>query len=507
MKLETPDTAYRAASFSLAETASWLPFAGSADSELLPEHGALVSRARDLSRNNGVAAGSIQTLVDNVVGTGFTLSAKPDYRALGKSKSWADGWALEAEAAWRAWADTVDCDAARRLNFHGQTQLVFRTQVVQGEALALALWLPGRNGRYATTLQLVDPDRLSNPSGRLDGARLRGGIETDAFDAPVAYHIRRSHPRDVGLWSVGLGSAGEWERVPAAMPFGRRRVLHVHDIPRTGQSRGRPSMTAVMPMFRTLDLYQSAELQAAVVNAMIAAIIENSAKMEDVVQVLGGTPDEYFERRSEHKVQLKGGTMPVLFPGDSVKPFIPSRPNAQFGQFSESVLRNIGTAIGLPLELLMKDFSKTNYSSARAALLEAWRYFNCRRDALTTYWCDPVYALWLEEAANAGVVKTPDFYANRAAWCRCEWVGDGRGWVDPLKEAEASAARRAAGVSTLAIEAAEQGRDWQALVDQRITEEVYENEARRKAGLDPSAPPGGKPVPSRREEAEEPIAA
>ena len=58
------DTAHRAASLSAKELASWLPPAGSADSNLIPEPGALVSRSCDLVRNHGVASGAFQTLTD-----------------------------------------------------------------------------------------------------------------------------------------------------------------------------------------------------------------------------------------------------------------------------------------------------------------------------------------------------------------------------------------------------------------------------------------------------------
>ncbi len=97
--------------------------------------------------------------------------------------------------------------------------------------------------------------------------------------------------------------------------------------------------------------------------------------------------------------------------------------------------------MNIPFELLMKDFSKTNYSSARAALLEAWRYFNARRQWMATYWARPIYELWLEESINRGIVDAPDFYERRAAWTRCKWIGPGRGWVDPVKEAKAAQLR------------------------------------------------------------------
>ena len=117
------DTAHRAASTMARELSSWTPVAASPDADLLDELPTLVSRSRDLVRNHGVAAGAIQTHVDNVVGTGLRLSATPDYRALGRDKAWADDWSRSTEALWRAWAETTDCDAAQSLTFHGLTTL------------------------------------------------------------------------------------------------------------------------------------------------------------------------------------------------------------------------------------------------------------------------------------------------------------------------------------------------------------------------------------------------
>jgi lambda family phage portal protein len=243
-----------------------------------------------------------------------------------------------------------------------------------------------------------------------------------------------------------------------------------------------------MPEFKTIDRYKTAELQAAVVNAMVAGVIESGLPAEQILEFFGGKVESYLSGRAEHKVKMQGGTIIPLYPGDKWSSHTPSRPNAQFGDFMENIHRHIGASIGLPLELLMKDFSQTNYSSARAALLEAWRFFGCRRDALITYWCDPIYQMWLEELIGAkGLegVTLEQYLDDPIAWSRCGWIGDGRGWIDPLKEAQASEYRRKAGVSTLAREAAEQGLDWRDVQEDIVSEEVYIRDLREKAGLDP----------------------
>jgi len=179
----------------------------------------------------------------------------------------------------------------------------------------------------------------------------------------------------------------------------------------------------------------------------------------------------YIAARSDWKVRLQGGAIIPVFPGDKVSAFTPSRPNSGYGQFVENVLRHIGTGLNIPFELLMKDFSKTNYSSARAALMEAWRYFMGRRQWLATYWARPVYELWLEEAINKGLIEAPNFYGNKALWTRCKWIGPGRGWIDPVKEAKASQLRLETGLSTLEDECATQGLDWEEVLEQRAREQ------------------------------------
>lgn len=475
---------HQGASLTSPQLASWTPVAASADADLLPELGTLVARSRDLARNNGIAAAGTQTLVDNVVGVGLRLSALPDYRALGKTVEWAMEWQRKTERLWREFANGTDCDAARTLNFAGLTELMFRSQIGDGDAIALPLWLPRPGARFATCLQVVEADRLSNPNNRMDDATLRGGIEFDRYGAPLAAHIRKSHPGDY-LMGVA-GDAGVWERIPFRTAWGRLRVIHLHDKERTGQSRGKPVMSAVIQQFKMLDKYAGAELDAAVINAMMAAFIETEMNGDALFELFGGTSDgmqKEVSKRNRGRPKLKSGSIIPLYPGEKVAPFMPARPAAQFEAFTVAVMRHIAASMGLPYELLLKDFSKTNYSSARAALLEAWRTFRSRREKLAIYWAQPCYELWLEEAINLGLIEAPDFYQNRAAYCRSKWIGPGRGWVDPVKEAQAAQIRMNAGISTLEAECAEQGLDWEEVLEQR----ARELKRMQELGIDPAS--------------------
>jgi len=481
-------SAYLAASLDHPDMRRWQPAVASADADLLPERQTMAARSRDLTRNSGVAEGALQTITDNVIGVGLRLVSTPDYRLLGKDKDWAEEWSTQVESLWRTWAEAMDCDAGRSLDFTGLTIQVFRSGWLNGEGLALPLWLPRPGVRFNLRLQVIDPERLSNPIGRMNGPRLREGIEIDEYGAPQAYHIRRAHPGDRIM--AAAGDLLTWERVPAFTDWGRRRVIHAHDRERAGQSRGKPSLASVMRQFKVLRDFTDAELKAAVVNAKVAMLTESNLSPEAVAELLSSSEDarsEYADALTERglsTITMEDGQIIPLGLGEKLAGFTPSRPSGSFDPFVTSIFRHIATGLNIPYELLMKDFSRTNYSSARAALIEAWRFFRGRRQWISTYWARPVFELWLEEAVNLGLVEAPDFYQNMAAYCRCRWVGPGRGWIDPVKEADAAKIRMDANLSTLEAECAEQGMDWEEVLEQRAAEQAKMKEL----GLLPEVP-------------------
>lgn len=455
------------------DVADWNPRRGSADADVLRDLPMLQGRSRDIERNNGVAAGIISTITDNVVGTGFRLVPRPNYLALGRTKAWADDWALQVSALWWQWAETTACHAGDTMTFDQLTTQVLTAQLLNGGALALPLWITNRGDGYATKIQTVEIDRLSNPNELPDTQYLRGGINLGLYGEPLVYNVRKTHPGD--FWISGVNAdQWTWEQIPRRTPFGRARVLHVFDPKRSAQSRGKPILASVLSEFKNTDRYTMAELQAAVANAMIALIVQTPMDAEGVEGLFAGNYEAYAKSRADHSIRLQAGGVLSLMPGDTASSFLPNRPSTTFGTFLETMHRIIGLPAGLPYELVMKDFSKTNYSSARASLLEAWRSFLRMRDWLGTQWADPIYDLFLEEQINAGKIEAPSFYAMRACWTRCKWIGPGKGWVDPVKEAQGAQIRMASFLSNLETECAETtGSDWREVIDQAAVEREY----------------------------------
>lgn len=462
--------AHDAADICSRAMANWLPGNGSADHDLLPDLPLMAGRARDLGRNESLTAGVYRTYRDNIVGHILRLSAKPDYRLLGQSPEWADEWGNRVEGHVRTWSDTTECDAARTQTLIGLTHQALVGMFMSGDAVAIPQWMPRADSAWSTRLQLIEADRLKTPPYLEYRTDIRGGVEIDQFGAPVAYHIRKTHPGDT---NPGLE---DYQRITAFTPWGRRRVLHLYDKERSGQSRGKPIVAAVVQDLRMAGNYSQSELKAAAVNALVGAFVYSDLPQDVVAGLFDSTtPAEYWnsaftDPANPNRPRLEGGAVLPLPIGAKVEAFNPGRPAAAFGVFMESVVRRIAAGLNIPYELLLKDFSKSNYSSARAALLEAWRFFNGVRRQISDMWLNPIYELLFEEMVNDGRVLAPGFYANRYAWLRCKWVFAGRGWVDPVKEAQGAQIRMDADVSTQEQECAEQGLDWEEVLDQKARE-------------------------------------
>ena len=465
-------TAHIAADKTDARLAAWVPPAGSADADLLDELSTITPRARDLSRNNPLGAAAKQTYADNIIGSQLRLSALPRYRLLDWDKDQSSEWANLTEDQFSTWAETTECDAARTQTLLSLTVQALTGAMMNGDAIAVFHWLPRQGSVWSTRIQAVESDRLATPPWLMHDASVRGGVKIDNYGAPLGYWILKHHPGDANAQGL-TPDRNQWTYVPAFTGWGRRRVIHLFDKERSGQNRGKSVFTSVMREFRVAGEYMGAELHAAVINAMIAAFLETDLDQQSVSEMFGNDPEgTYWKSVSEkwNRKKLETGMIQTLPMGTKLSGYDPNRPNTAFDGFMESVMRHIAAGLNLPYELLLKDFSKTNYSSARAALLEAWRYFQSRRKWLSEQWLNPIYETWMEEAINIGKVEAPGYYDNRFAYCRCRWVFSGRGWVDPVKEANAAKIRMESGLSTLEQECAEQGMDWEEVLDQRARE-------------------------------------
>ncbi|XED11715.1 phage portal protein [Klebsiella michiganensis] len=487
---------YDAADSFSDQMANWQPALWSPDNEINIYRDRIVSRMRDLARNDGWASGTITRVLDNAVGANYRPIFKPDYRMLRLITSnkafdatWADEYGKVIEAHWRSWANDPGryCDVERKQTVSQMLRLGFRHKLLDGDSLLILQYRrdrlgPGR-GQYATTVQVVDPDRLSNPQQNFDMPNIRGGVEIDADGAPVAYHIREAH---IGDWWSGAKTM-TWQRIPRETSWGRPIVIHDFDMERGSQHRGVGILAPIVQRLKMLIKYDESELEAAILNAIFGAYVESPYDAQMVSSALGdtgfGDGDElsaYQTQRTEYyqdkRLNLQNGArIPHLFPNEKIVTLDAARPTSNFDGFESAVLRNIAAATGLSTQQVTQDWSDVNYSSARAAMLEAWKTLTRRRDDFATGTAQPVASAFVEEIHSIESLPlpsgAPDFLEAKAAYCRARWMGPGRGWVDPVAEKKGAILGLDAGLSTLEMEVAENaGEDWEEVMDQRKRE-------------------------------------
>ena len=490
---------YEAANWATQDMADWLPWIRSPDAEINQFRDRMVSRTRDLVRNDGWASGGIMRILDNTVGANVRLSACPDHIALaaitGNKKFdavWANEFRKTAEALWRGFADDVGRynDVSRQLTVSQQLRLALRHKLVDGDSLVVAHWKPDRLGygaaNYATCFLVVDPDRLSNPYQMVDSKYLRGGVEIDDDGVPLAYHIRKAHQND---WYNSIESM-EWERVEREDPDGWLRVIHDFERDRAGQNRGIGIFTSVLSRFKMLARYYGVELQAATIAATFGTYVTSpydQAQIEEALSDGGEGLSAYQQLRAdfheERPTLLNGARIPTLAPGESIESVGAAHPHSGFGPFAREMLLSFSAASGVSAEQITQDWSKTNYSAARGALLESWKTLTRRFVEFKTGTATPMYSSWLHEAMENGDLPlpsgAPDFLEARTHYAKCDWLSVGRGWVDPVKEKQGAVLGMDAGLSTLKRECAEQGLDYEEVIAQRAVEvELF-----KKAGL------------------------
>ncbi len=481
------------------ELGLWTPPLRSADADLLPDMTMLMSRANDLSRNYALTSGAIQIQLDNIIGSGLRLSAKPDYRLLGMDIEWASEWSSDVEAKFRDWANNPACfvDAGRRLTFGAMLGLAYRQFLTTGEILATGEWIPKINSKYSTAIQMVDPARLSNPHDLMDSARLRKGVALDRYSAPIAYHIRSALDSD-SLYGSDVQS---WKRVRKETPWGRQQVLHIFEQERPSQTRGKSGLATVIAKSKMLERHQDAALESSIINSLYAATIESDFDYSQVADIFGNA-DEAFSMSDkimknkgefyEEKLSMEGGGRIVhLLNGERLKFTSPDHPGPNFSDFEKSTLRHLAAGLNITYEQLARDYSDTNYSGARAGLMESWKFFTTKRQLIGGRFATELYSLWLEEAISNGSVEHPSganvrtLGEEKGALTRCNWIGPGKGNIDPLKESKADHLEIKMGTKTLESACAERGLDWEENLEQSEREGLRKLEilARKKAKM------------------------
>lgn len=431
----------------------WADSGGSSREDIEDNLPTLRQRCRDLYMGVPLATGAVKTYRTSVIGAGLSLKPKVDAEGLGIPEEQADELEKEILREWNLWADATDCDAARLSNFYELQQLAFLNWMFSGDVLILLPTWKRSGSVYDLRIQMVEADRCSTPADKRNDLsdKIVDGVERNEKGEVTAYYISNRHPME------RRGYEMKWNRVEAyGKTTGRRNVLHLMNRERIGQVRGVPILAPIIESLKQIGRYTEGELVAAVVAGYTTVFIQSQ---DPGGNLLGEMipEEEQIDAGNDSTVELSAGGIVELAPGETANAVTPGRPNTSFDGFVTAICKQIGAALELPQELLMKQFT-ASYSASRGALLESWKTFQMYRDWMASGFCQPIYEEWLSEAVAKGRIRAPGFFSDpaiRKCYTGAEWYGPAQGQLDPKKEAEAAALRVQFGFSTGAREAME----------------------------------------------------
>ncbi|WLJ71122.1 putative portal protein [Sphingomonas phage Carli] len=478
------------------EMSTWRPSFGSPDQAISQGKALADARGRDTVLNDGYAMGAMQYHKDSIVGAHFRLNATPDWQVLrdiynptGASeedwRNWSETFQVRVERRFNLTAESNShwLDAAGRMTLTEMVRVETGAFVYTGEVLATAEWIRKAGRPYKTALQLVNPDRLSNPDYRADTARMSRGIELGFYGEHDRYWIQGAHPA-----AFEDPNVLKWRPVPAAKPWGRRQVIYINEPVMIEQTRGVAAMVSALKQTKMRKQFSEVTLQNAVVNASYAASVESELPNADVIAMMGGGTAEgalenylktYMGALAEYmgganNVKLDGAMIPQFFPGTKLNARPLGTPGGVGTEFEASLLRYLAAALGTSYSALSRDYSKVSYSGLKGELGETQKFLNSRKKGVADKFATYGYELWLEEEIGGDYGLLPpgwtrdDYYRPLAkeAMSLAKWIGTGRGQIDELAETQAAILRINSGLTTREIECAKLGNDFRDVLAQ-----------------------------------------
>ncbi len=386
----------------------------------------LRTRARYEVANNSYAKGIVDTLANDVLGSGPILQVQTgDPEANTRIEQAFNEWALE-------------------INLASKLRTMRHAKAVDGEAFAVLITNPKLRCAIKLDIRLVEADQVTDPDESPNHA---DGIRFDESGNPVSYSILKEHPGDG--WSSSI---------PKVDPAPERSVIHWFSCDRPGQVRGVPDILPAIPLFAQLRRFTLAVIAAAETAADFAAVMYTTAPAAgDADEVDNFLPIEIEQR-----------TMMSIPAGWQMEQFKPEQPTSTYAEFKREIINEIARCLNMPFNIAACNSSGYNYSSGK---LDHQTYHKSiriqQRDAETVI-LSKIFSAWLEEAALVPDLLPPIPYAD---WMNDrQWFWDGYEHIDPQKEATAQATRLENHTTTLADEYARQGKDWEQQLRQRARE-------------------------------------
>jgi lambda family phage portal protein len=457
----------------------WLWRGGDADTDIGFNSQVLRERSRDAFMGIPLASAAIETYDTNVIGEGLTPAPNVDGEALGLTPQKTAALNSELAEKFEWWAcDPRECDFEMRDTFYVKESTVFKSMMLSGDCPVLFPLKPRPNTLFDFRLRVLEADRIINPPRYDPTLNIYNGVELTKDGELAAYHIANRHPLANALgriFPLPLLPLSTVRVEPYGKLTGRRNMVLLIKPERPEQRRGVPILAVCLELLKQGGRFTDATVIAAVIQSYFTAFITQEFPDPNIFNdLLTEQQKQEVLDFNPYNVQLGPGVVNFMRPGHAVNFSSPTQPHANFGEFTIAVAKFVGAAVGMPYEVLLKQFN-ASYSASRAALLDFWRRVRKYRALMCDGFCQPCYEEWAVDAVTLNRIELfkgdmADPFVRRAL-TRCNWSGSSAGSLDPQKEVAAAEAKVNAGFSTIERESIElNGSNWRDNVTQSAVE-------------------------------------
>ena len=435
-------------------TSNWVASAASPDAELKGAIKLLRQRSRDLVRNNPHAKNAIRSICSNVIGpNGIKLQSQIRKQRGGKLDQRINE---NIEMAWREWGRYDSCHTAGKLCFKDIERLCCKSLAESGEVFIRMVKIPFGRSTIPFALEILESDMLdddySGPSTNKENT-WRMGIELDRWHRPVTYAFLTKHPGDTPF------PIQEGAKRHILLPADE--VIHLHLTERPDQNRGVPWLATAIKSLHHLDGFAEASvIRARASSALMGFVTSPEGELDQGGEVYDG----------DRVTEFQPGLFHYLEQGQNVVVPDMDAPHGEFEPFMRAMLRSMAAGIGLSYESLSRDYSTSNYSSSRLALIEDRAQYRSLQNYFVEVFHSRVFENWLEMAVLSGTLSLPTYDIEPERYRRVRWTPRSWDWIDPKYEVLAAKEAVKAGFKTQAQVIAEQGGDLEELLTARKSE-------------------------------------
>jgi len=447
----------------------------------------LIGRSYALSRNTMFGAGAVNRCDINIVNTGIKLNYNIP-SSLGFDKKYIENKSAEIEEKFRLCAeDRNNFSLSGRYNLYEAQSISLKTAIVLGDCFINFPTSSDKSGFNNFKTQVIS------------GVRVRGSNINSIF---AEGNIREvdgiKYAQDTGR----LVSAQVYPNFthdessifnnPSIIPFyddqNQQKLFIVGDLEFSESIRGIPLMASIIEASKQFGRFLKGTIDASVIASFFSAFITTDADAGGVDDEGLGTSEDTpigdtvsVDRSVEpdREIPLASGTITSLPAGKNVEFGAPKQPITNFNDFKNGFCSLLGCAIGIPYEEVLLQFNGS-YSSARAAMLQAYNFYKVKRKIINQGLNTPYFRLWLQDSVDSGFIKLEKFdsYYNKMLWFSgAKWLGKKKDTLDDLAAVKASSMKIKEGLSTPAIEVAELlGEDYSNIRDNNIEQLNYRHE-------------------------------